>query len=515
MRASTLLLLALLPGCFTLKPGTDTSDGGANDASANSDGGDCWDPSGFAGRGCFRCTPTTRDELLNACTASPCTPYDNSTLPINLDGGLPTPPPRDGSQPADMTAPPDLTSTDDGGTPDMASPYPACSSLSNGHVVYVTGSSAVQLFLGSIAQALENANPPTAVVYQSSGSCIGVNAVVTPNTTKMSGNATYWDPNPVVDPTSAQARLTCTLDPGGVQADVGLSDVFATTCLNLPSGLDPSIKDTFGPIETMNMVVPQNSNAHTISGEAAFLVWGYGGTQFPVMPWTDQSYLFQRNSSSGTQAEISATLGLDRGNWYGKPNATSGNVRDALIAAGASGQDPANKALGILSSDFADGVRTNIRALAFQDYKQRCAFLPDSSATSTDKRNVRDGHYSIFGPLHMLTHVNSKGVAVNDGAQTLLDTIAGVIPIGSVDIINLYAKNGLVPLCAMKVTRDADGGDIRPAAPATACNCYFEQQATGLVPPPGCTTCDRASDCPSGTPHCNKFAAQTHGYCEP
>src|SRR5262249_41662242 len=162
---------------------------------------------------------------------------------------------------------------------------------------------------------------------------------------------------------------TCRLDPNGVQADVGLSDVFATTCLDLPSGLDKSIKDFFGPIETMNMVVPQNATSRAISAEAAYLVWGFGGTAWPVPPWTDPNYLAQPSASSGTQSEISATLGPDRGAWYGKANATSGNVRDALIAAGGSGQATADKALGILSSDFADTQRNTIRGLAFQDYR--------------------------------------------------------------------------------------------------------------------------------------------------
>ena len=58
--------------------------------------------------------------------------------------------------------------------------------------------------------------------------------------------------------------------------------------------------------------------------------------------------------------------------------------------------------IGILASDVADSYRDRLRILAYQDYGQRCAFTPDSSETSKDKRNVRDGHYPIFGPLHRL-----------------------------------------------------------------------------------------------------------------
>jgi hypothetical protein len=39
--------------------------------------------------GCYKCTPTTNDEFLNQCTASACTPFDNTTRLPNYDGGLP------------------------------------------------------------------------------------------------------------------------------------------------------------------------------------------------------------------------------------------------------------------------------------------------------------------------------------------------------------------------------------------------------------------------------------------
>jgi hypothetical protein len=128
---------------------------------------------------------------------------------------------------------------------------------------------------------------------------------------------------------------------------------------------------------------------------------------------------------------------------------------------------------------------------------------------------VRDGHYSIFGPLHMLSHVTNGGVPANGDAGTVLNAITGVAPPSGVDIIDLYAKHSLIPQCAMKVTRNADGGDIMPFKPASGCSCYFVERATLVKPPAGCTTCNTGSDCPSSAPNCNKFGAQTMGYCEP
>jgi hypothetical protein len=47
--------------------------------------------------------------------------------------------------------------------------------------------------------------------------------------------------------------------------------------------------------------------------------------------------------------------------------------------------------------------RANLRTLAYQHYGQSCAFTPDSSVGSSDKRNVRDGHYELWAPFHFYT----------------------------------------------------------------------------------------------------------------
>lgn len=57
----------------------------------------------------------------------------------------------------------------------------------------------------------------------------------------------------------------------------------------------------------------------------------------------------------------------------------------------------------------------------------------------------------------------------------------------------------LVPLCAMKVQRTAEGGDFKAYTPAASCGCYFESLLSSTTPA-GCTSC--ASDpnaCSSGT----------------
>jgi hypothetical protein len=80
----------------------------------------------------------------------------------------------------------------------------------------------------------------------------------------------------------------------------------------------------------------------------------------------------------------------------------------------------ANSAVGILSTDFADTVRGKLRILAFQDTGQLSGYSPDSSANTRDKRNVRDGHYSIWGPVHFFAQVT--GGIPNSAAAAALVT---------------------------------------------------------------------------------------------
>ena len=508
-RALSLGIALALVGCTTLAPASDPIHR-ASDA-----GQDCIDPAGFQGAGCYRCAPTTREQLLNACTSAAIEPFDESArLPALPDGGVPLPAPIDGG--VDAAVPMDAGPSMDGGVASDAGPgLTACSSLPG--VVYATGSTAVQLFLGQIAQALENDAAPITIVYASSGSCTGVSAMVTPASNRLSGTAVYWNPNPGVDPTSAGAQLPCALPAGGVMADLGFSDVFASTCQMLPSGLESlGLRDFTGPIQVMNFAVPIDSSQRAISAEAAYLVYGFAGSTYPVAPWTDPTHILQRSPGSGTQSLIAASIGLPRDRWLGVPNASSSTVRDAIVAAATTGGTTADSTIGILSSDILDPLRTNIRGLAYRHYGQSVAFYPDSSGntTSRDKRNVRDGHYPMFGPLHMIARIDTTTrIPLNANVQRIVNVVNGVEVLSGVNIVDIYAQRSLIPQCAMRVSRTADGGDITPFTPDTPCGCYYESLATRVGTPSGCTTCARVDDCAAGQT-CVTFPTQAHGFCE-
>src|SRR6202012_4160618 len=86
--------------------------------------------------------------------------------------------------------------------------------------------------------------------------------------------------------------------------------------------------------------------------------------------------------------------------------------------------------------------------------------------------------------------------ATPPGGGSAFDALADVV------------KVGLIPECAMQVTRSEDGGDLSPYTPSEPCTCYYLSKIPGAAgTPAGCTACTAAADCGGGA--CN------HGFCEP
>jgi len=476
---------------------------GANDyttQTGSSSGSSC--PSGSPG--CFCGTPTTREEFLNACTTAQCVPFDASRVTgLKTDGSRPPlPAGMGGSTGATTSASTTAATTTATSTSTSVSGSSVSSSSSTGgntnlcsdlpNPVYISGSSASKGFLSVIAQALAAQGEMT-VIYQSQGSCNGVDEIL--NGTLATGTASHWDPT---QPNVAQAERSCDLAPGGVTIDIGVSDVFAETCTPLPGGLPQTVADNFGPVQAMALVTPSGSSEKSISADAAYFVYGFGNMS-GIAPWNDETSIFQRNGQSGTQNVIAKSIGVPADQFKGQQNSTSDAMLNALVTAGQSAST-AQKAIGLLAADYADTNRSKLSVLAFEDLGQKCAFYPDSSPTSLDKANVRDGHYSLWGPLHFLTK--------NPASQTtakLINYLTGVQPINGLNLVQIYVDAHVVPLCAMRVKRTADGGAPAPYAPTNPCGCAFEARATGSTT---CKACMSAGECPSSAPNCS------FGYCE-
>ncbi len=380
-----------------------------------------------------------------------------------------------------------------------------CSSLTN--PVYIAGSTAVQPFLAIIGKNLAASSPVITVVYQGQGSCTGVGYLATPDdTTKnfISGTGTYWD-------TTGTAQ-TCNLTAiTGNVVDIGMSDVFASSCGQTPPA---TVKDFHGPVQSMTFAVPITSTQVSISAEAAYMVFGFGGdtAAHTIAPWNDPTAMEVRSASSGTQQMISAALaqvgsGFSASKMKGVANAGSGNVLTGLTTLASGGNS--DKAIGILSADYMDKNRGSLKELYYQHVGQSCGYLPDSSPTAFDKQNTRDGHYGIWGPVHMLARVDSSGVPTSANAKTILDILTGAIE-PAFDLLTSEATGGVVPDCAMRVMRTSEVGPMASYMPAKSCECKFVAASTGTAPS-GCKACTKATeatDCTSAAPHCN------YGYCE-
>ena len=358
--------------------------------------------------------------------------------------------------------------------------------------VYITGSSAAKPFVKALGTALSGT---VTLVYSGPGSCNGADAII--NGTKMTGTASVWD--------TTGTESSCTLPAAGQPVDVGASDVFAPSCdfLGITS-LPATVGDFFGPTQVMNFVVPTASSQKSISGEAAYLAFGLGAAG-EVDPWSDINFMFVRDQKSGTQQMLARAIKVPANKWKGIPS-TSGS--GGVLTSVTSSTSP-EKTIGILASDVADPNRDKLNILAFKAFGQTCGYLPDSTATSFDKANVRDGHYPVWGPLHFFAKIDATTkVPTNPDAKNFIGYFDGSVatPTG-VNLLDLEITSHTIPQCAMKVKRTSELGALASFQPDTPCGCYFEKKANGTAPA-SCTVCTDDAGCTGSAKHCR------FGFCE-
>jgi hypothetical protein len=184
----------------------------------------------------------------------------------------------------------------------------------------------------------------------------------------------------------------------------------------------------------------------------------------------------------------------------------------ALRAAGRAGVAAASPAIGILSAEQVFANADAIRYLPYQHDGASCGFLPDSNEASRDMRNVREGRYPAFGPLHFFTAASTTGEPRNASVAAFARIVQGITAVPGLDLISFYAQNRLVPQCAMRVERRAEGTNVVALRPEVPCGCAYELAATGMT---ACQTCTRAAECPASAPNCVLEGTPARGYCEP
>jgi hypothetical protein len=377
------------------------------------------------------------------------------------------------------------------------------------NIIYVAGTAGLPPFLSVLAPLLAAESPPWTIVYQNLGSCPSATAIF--NETKAITDKAAVPPKPLADGGMSAAVAAnyavffkpdgtsqeCWVPDGGVVPHVGSSDVFAATCGLVDAGAP--VGNYEGPIVTYVFVVPAASTQTSISAEAAYEVFGMGGNKGTAAPWTDPSLLLIRNPKAGTQQLIAKAINVPVEKWWGVDRVSNDLMNKALKAL----TDPATaeKAIGILQTEFSDDARGNYRVLAFKSTGQSCGYLPDSNVLSFDKKNVREGRYAMWGPLHLYARTTNNLPSAAAAALVTRFTAQRM----DLALLNAVIKKHEVPRCAMHVDRDTEMGTVFPYKPDGACSCYFEFMATGSST---CKPCSILADCTADHPACN------YGFCE-
>lgn len=370
-----------------------------------------------------------------------------------------------------------------------ASPARAVECATLPRPIYGTGGSATKPLLAKFGAGLSAAPEPRTVVYQSPGACIGLNALL--GKTKLTGTANYWD--------ASGTEQTCDLATTGDDVDFANLGNSATSCPGVAT-LPSDVGDFIGAANTYDLIVPKASSQTSISAEAAYFVFGFG-QQGKVQPWVDETQIYRRNSTAAVQLFIALATGVPVEKFKGVDTKNNQGTVNAVA------QSPSPEAaIGLVSGEVADANRASVRVLAYQHFGQSCGYLPDSSPTAFDKRNVRDGHYYIWAPIHFYARVDDKKAIVDPDTRYFVELFTGKsTPPPNLNVLEAEIKAGNIPKCAMSVWRDTDLGPIQSYVPDDPCGCYFESLTNGTT---SCQACSASDTCPSTAPACR------HGFCE-
>lgn len=375
-----------------------------------------------------------------------------------------------------------------------------CSAIA-GAVAYVAVAPSAEAYVEKVTSLLRrNDSTPIAVVWQVVPACRAVEVVAKdsiPGTCAegacLSGKANVWTQDP-------KDRLpgTCDLATTGTKIDLAIADVFPQTCPAFSVTPPVGILSSPGPVSPYAFVMSPRATESAISAQEAHFVYRLG-QQAEIRPWLNSASIWVLGERDAGQLLLAPRIKLPAARWNGKIAASYNEVFTGLQA------DPI-AGLGLLPTTVIDKRRTEVRTLAFQTIGQHGAFFPDGKQARFDKANVRDGHYPLWGYLHMIVRANPSmpTVPLSPVAARLTDVFLGKAMAGSQDPTLLQVQSGLVPACAMHVSRTSDTTPLVPSQPKDACPCFFETNMPGgkLL----CSECPGGIACATGT--CRR------NYCE-
>jgi hypothetical protein len=352
--------------------------------------------------------------------------------------------------------------------------------------------------------------PETATVYQST-----FNYYEEPPGAQVDGGA------PKITPLPCNATLS-------TYADLVINDIFWTSCAASSSApslaiLPADYKEFQGPVQGLVPIV-QSSYYYFSDIMAEELTDIYAcGASGNILTFTNNSNIFDYCFNSGIKALWDNSLGHPVSAFSAPINNANCPTAVGMISLINSGNMLTD--IAYTSTEVYDENRGTVRALKVRGLNQRLAYFPDTTLSDLDKINIREGRYTIQGALKLVAHVSTtdgggdgQSQPDNPAAKRMIDWLQGnpvqdpslQLPF---DIIDVYAQSGVVPQCAMKVTKDTDAPLFRPYQSDNPCGCYFQIQATGAASVPGCTSCQDSSTCLDGKT-CYFHGIPPQGYCE-
>lgn len=418
----------------------------------------------------------------------------------------------------------------------QALPEPDVDCASLPEPLFIEAGDTQMRMLGDLARRLRDVDPPVTLVYLPRSTCtLAENVFSGKNTTEVmryvpsSAEAPDWDGTP----------RQCHNTEGGIPIDLGIGATFISSCSESVQALRPEEVGIFrGPVQGYGFIAPEGvaDSVQGITREEAYFVFSGRGAEAEALPWTEPANpeggnptVFIRGVTTSTLLTMAANVApelLPASSWLGH-RLMGQEDRSAVVIQGvtaAEGTPLAEATIGILGLDLYDRSRNTLDLLAYQAAGQSYGYYPDSTPTARDKRNLRDGHYVPWSYTEYLAEVDRDGEPVNEKVGLLLDIVTGrretcLVSADTaetpfdVDALSVIATNGLVPECAMSVSREFDGGDLSLYASERPCGCFFEtvQDPSLLTDPPSdwaelCPVCSDDDDCESGV--CRR------GYCE-
>jgi len=305
--------------------------------------------------------------------------------------------------------------------------------------------------------------------------------------------------------------------------DLAINDVSFSSCQATSvyhQTLPPGFAEFQGPVQGLVPVVPLgNDFVNDITAEelqALYTCGAKANNQAGVMTFSSDQTIYDYNCANSGMRELwargigagygvtlSPTIGLGCGNPITAESMVTNYVGPSITPLAT---------IGYTSTEYYDQYRNLVKGLKVRGVNQILAYLPDSDITSTDKLNIREGRYTIQNSLKLVAAVDSNGVPTLPLVKNLVGWFQGSVDQVKLpfDLNEIYALRGVVPQCAMRVTKDSDLPVFKHYKHPQPCHCAFQVLATGKSSIPGCVPCaavDGGTSCPDGQ-------ICSSGYCE-